>query len=179
MFEKLSDEIKSCTLCDLCKTRKNAVVGQGVSNPLFLLVGEAPGADEDELGLPFVGRSGKLLTKLLDEVGISREKNLYISNTVKCRPPENRNPLKDETASCKEYLTRQIELLNPKVIIPVGNYACKYFLGNKAQISKLHGQPLEWEGKILFPVYHPAAVLRNINLLPIMKEDLLKLKKYI
>lgn len=179
MLDKMEEEIRNCTKCRLCETRTNAVVGEGIKNADIMLVGEAPGADEDEKGIPFIGRSGRLLTQMLSDVGISREKNLFITNTVKCRPPLNRNPLKDETLACSDYLRRQTEVINPKVIILVGNYACRYFLGNKAQISKLHGEPIEHEGRILFPVYHPAAILRNIKLKPDMEQDLLKLKKYI
>ena len=175
-YNKLSNEILNCKLCSLSQTRTNAVVGGGVFGSDIMLIGEAPGADEDISGEPFVGRSGKLLMELLSEIGVSREKNLYITNTVKCRPPENRNPLKEETAVCKKYLDEQIDLHKPKIIILVGNFACKYFLGNKSQISKIHGEFIEYENMLLFPVYHPAAILRNINLKPIMRDDLQKLK---
>ena len=117
--------------------------------------------------------------QMLGDIGISRDKNLYITNTLKCRPPENRNPKADESEACKSYLDRQIELHNPKVIILVGNFACKYFLGKQAAISKIHGTFIEHNGRTLFPVFHPAAILRNPKLKPIAIEDFEKLKEYL
>lgn len=171
VFLTINDEIFNCNNCELYKTRKNAIPGDGVFGAPVMLIGEAPGADEDEKGVPFVGRSGRLLMQMLSEIGISRDKNLYITNTLKCRPPENRNPKSAETIACKGYLDRQIQAHNPKIIILVGNFACKYFLGKTAAISKIHGTFIEYEDKMLFPVYHPAAILRNPKLKSVATED--------
>ena len=179
MFTDLENEISNCNKCILHSSRKNSITGAGVVGADIMLIGEAPGATEDERGEPFVGRSGQLLMQMLADIGISREKNLYITNTLKCRPPENRNPKADETKACKGYLDRQIELHNPKIIILVGNYACKYFLGNTAAITKIHGTFIEHNGRILFPVFHPAAIMRTPSLKPLAIADFEKLKEYI
>jgi uracil-DNA glycosylase family 4 len=179
MFIEIEKDINNCTKCELSAFRKHAITGDGVHGADIMLIGEAPGADEDEQGKPFVGRSGKLLMQMLVNIGISRDKNLYITNTLKCRPPENRNPKPSESEACKSYLDRQIELHNPKVIILVGNFACKYFLGKQAAISKIHGTFIEHNGRTLFPVFHPAAILRNPKLKPIAIEDFEKLKEYL
>ncbi len=176
---KLKKEINECQKCDLYKGRNIAIDGDGVINSSIMLIGEAPGADEDEQGKPFVGRSGRLLMQMLAEIGISREKNLYITNVVKCRPPENRNPKKNEINECRHYLDLQINLHNPQVIIMVGNFAIKYFLGKTAGVSKIHGEIIEYNGRILFPVYHPAAILRNARLKPVAYEDFKKLQDYL
>ncbi len=178
-FSAIKNEIINCKACELSKTRKNAIAGDGVLNAPFMLIGEAPGADEDEHGIPFIGRSGRLLMQMLKEIGISRENNLYITNTLKCRPPENRNPKSAETEACKHFLEDQIEAHNPQIIILVGNFACKYFLGKNAAISKIHGTLIEQKGRMLFPVYHPAAILRNVKLKPTAQEDFKKLEEYI
>lgn len=179
IFINLQNEINNCKKCELCNNRKNAITGDGIIETDIMLIGEAPGAEEDEQGKPFVGRSGKLLMQMLSEIGISRDINLYITNTLKCRPPENRNPKATETLACKDYLEKQIEAHNPKVIILVGNFACKYFLGKDMGISKIHGSFFKQDGRFLFPVYHPAAILRNPNLKPIACEDFKKLEKYL
>jgi len=175
-FSTLNGEILNCKSCELFKTRQNAVVGGGVLGAKIMLIGEAPGASEDEKGVPFIGKSGELLMKMLAEIGVTRDKNLYITNTVKCRPPNNRNPKTAETTACKNFLERQILAHNPKIIILVGNFACKYFLGKTVGISKIHGDFFEFGDRILFPVYHPAAILRNPNLKPVAKMDFKKLK---
>ena len=179
MFNTLENEISNCDKCSLHSFRKNPIIGAGICGAKIMLIGEAPGAEEDEKGEPFIGRSGRLLMQMLGDIGISRDKNLYITNTLKCRPPENRNPKADETKACKSYLDRQIELHNPKIIILVGNYACKYFLGNKAAITKIHGTFIEHNGRLLFPVFHPAAILRTPKLKPLAIEDFKILKEYI
>ncbi len=178
-FERINFEISECKLCQLSETRCNTVSGEGVFPADIMLVGEAPGAEEDKQGRPFVGRSGRLLTMLLSEVGISREENLFITNTVKCRPPENRNPSVNESRACKCYLERQIKQCSPRVIITVGNCALKYFVEKNEGISKLHGTFLKNENYIIFPVYHPAALLRNPALIEVTRADLLKLAFYL
>lgn len=178
-FINIKADIDSCELCILHETRKNAITGGGIEGAPVMIIGEAPGADEDEKGIPFIGRSGKLLTQMLYEIGLDREKNLYITNTIKCRPPENRNPKPEETSACKGYLDRQIELHNPIIILLVGNFALKYFFKKSEGISKVHGDFIELDGRIAFPVYHPAAVLRNPKLKPIAEADFQKLKEFL
>ena len=144
----------------------NAVPGSGSVNAGILIIGEGPGFNEDQQGLPFVGRSGKLLDELLAAVPIARE-DVFITNVVKCRPPNNRDPLPDEVIACRPYLERQIELLDPRVIVTLGRHSLLRFYP-EGKISKDHGKCLEWEGRVLFPLYHPAAGLRN----PAIKRDL-------
>ena len=179
IFSTITDEINQCKNCELFQDRKNAIAGDGVIQAPIMLIGEAPGAEEDEKGVPFIGRSGRLLMQMLADIGVSRDENLYITNTIKCRPPENRNPKSAETNACKGFLERQIIAHNPKIIILVGNFACKYFFGKAASISKIHGTFIEEDGRILFPVYHPAALLRNPKLKPVAVEDFKKLEEKI
>jgi DNA polymerase len=137
------------------------VVGVGRKTAELMLIGEAPGAQEDQLGQPFVGRSGRLLDKLLEEeLGIDRYQ-CYITNVVKCRPPKNRNPLPDEIASCRGFLERQIDLVSPKVIVTLGNVATKTVLGRREGITALRGVEFSWRGLSVVPTYHPAAALRR------------------
>ncbi len=176
---KLNEKILKCQDCELCENRQQAIVGDGVNYSKIMLIGEAPGATEDKEGKPFVGRSGKLLTQMLSDIGINREENLYITNTVKCRPPENRNPKQNEINSCRKYLETQIKIHNPKVIILVGNFACRYFLDKKAAITKIHGDIIKKDDVYLFPIFHPAAILRNKNLKPLAQEDFNKLRLFL
>lgn len=175
----LYQKIEACNLCRLRSTCIRPIVGDGVNFADIMLVGEAPGASEDESGKPFVGRSGKLLSQMLSQIGVDRDKNLYITNTVKCKPPENRNPKSDELQACREYLKNQISLHDPKVIILVGNFACKYFLGKNVAITKIHGHFFDYNGKKLFCTFHPAAILRNPKLKDVAAEDIKILKKYL
>jgi DNA polymerase len=138
-----------------------------------LIIGEGPGFNEDQQGLPFIGRSGKLLDELLAAVPLSRE-DVFITNVVKCRPPDNRDPLPNEVAACRPYLERQMELLDPKVIVTLGRHSMLRFYP-EGKISKDHGKILEWEGRILFPLYHPAAGLRNPAIKQELQQDVLKL----
>ena len=124
-MKKITDEIKYCKKCELCKSRNNPVIGEGNLNTEIMFIGEAPGYNEDKQGIPFVGKAGKILDELLHSIGLQRE-DVYIANILKCRPPENRNPLKTEIDACTEYLNRQIELIQPKIIIPMGNFACSF-----------------------------------------------------
>jgi DNA polymerase len=140
-----------------------------------MFVGEAPGEQEDVQGRPFVGAAGKLLTELLESVKIRRE-DVYITNTVKCRPPNNRPPRKDETASCRPYLDRQITLIKPKVICPMGNSAIQALTDSKESVTTLHGIPFEIGSVTYFPMYHPAAALYTFSLRKVMEEDFRKLR---
>ncbi len=139
-----------------------------------MLIGEGPGKNEDEQGRPFVGRAGELLTELLRNIGLSRER-VFITNVVKCRPPNNRDPKKEEIKKCRPYLNRQIEAIQPEVIGTLGNHATETLIGEKG-ISKIHGKEFDYEGRILIPLYHPAAGLYNPNLKPTMEKDFNKLK---
>jgi len=160
-IEELKREVLSCTRCSLAKTRNHVIFGEGnISAPVFI-IGEAPGRDEDLQGRPFVGRSGQLLDKILEACGFNRSEHIFISNIIKCRPPGNRVPMPEETASCKPYLMQQIELINPKIIILLGATALKNIIGQDLRITKLRGDWINWENRIAMPVYHPSALLRN------------------
>lgn len=193
MKKKLLDELKreclECKKCPLGETRINIVFSDG--NPetaKAILIGEAPGENEDKTGTPFVGRAGKLLNEFLEKAGISREKDLYIINTVKCRPPQNRVPKDEEKAACENYLLKQIEIINPKVMIFCGATALKSFYAKKIQISKIRGEVLELEiggGKRkCIPIFHPSYLLRYHSLEEgsprnLMLKDLIKIKNLI
>jgi len=172
-LDELATAVRSCANCALHETRTNAVPGSGSSKAEILIIGEGPGFNEDQQGLPFVGRSGKLLDELLAAVPMSRD-DIFITNVVKCRPPDNRDPLPEEVAACRAYLERQLELINPKVIVTLGRVSMlRYYPQGK--ISEDHGKILEWEGRILFPLYHPAAGLRNPEIKQELQKDVLKL----
>ena len=151
-----------CTLCPLSGGRTNVVFGTGDPGADLMFVGEGPGAEEDRQGLPFVGRSGKLLDQLLaQEIGLERSQ-VYIANVVKCRPPDNRDPEPEEIAACRPYLQRQVELVAPRVLVTMGNFATKVLLDTKEGITRLRGRRYAWgDGVVLVPTYHPAAVLRG------------------
>jgi len=172
---KVSSEVVACTKCPLCETRKNAVPGEGSESLKVIFVGEAPGEQEDVQGRPFVGAAGKLLTELLASVGLRREE-VYITNVVKCRPPKNRPPRKDETAACRPYLDRQINLLAPLVICPMGNSAIHSLMDSDKSVTDLHGIPFEHRHVTIFPMYHPAAALYTFQLRKVMEEDFKKLR---
>lgn len=163
----LRNEIVQCTKCALSRSRKNVIFGEGNHEAKLFLIGEAPGRDEDIQGRPFVGKSGQLLDKILIACGFSREKHLFISNIIKCRPPENRIPTESEAKICMPYLFRQIELINPVILVLLGSTALKYLMGPDLRITRTHGKWLSWNGKLVMPVYHPAALLRN----PALKRD--------
>ena len=174
-----------CYNCPLGEKRTNIVFSDGYANAPVMLIGEAPGADEDASGTPFVGRAGKLLTQLLEECGISREKDLYICNTIKCRPPENREPKPEERQACSKYLEAQINIVRPKLIVLCGATAAKNFLGNDLKISQIRGNKYTLFGKIPATViFHPSYLLRNhseeINSPRwLTKKDLTAIKKFI
>jgi len=158
--ERVAAAVNACTRCQLYKTATHGVPGEGPPDADLVVVGEAPGADEDASGRPFVGASGQLLTKILAAINLRRE-DVFIANVVKHRPPGNRNPAPDEVAACSPYLVRQLELVRPKVILTVGNFAAQTLLGTKLGISKLRGQVHLYHGVPLVATYHPAALLRN------------------
>lgn len=165
MFEelkKIEEKCKGCSKCSLCKSKTNTVFSGGIANNKIMLIGEAPGANEDAEGKPFVGRSGKLLDKILECVGFSREKNIYICNTIKCRPPNNRNPLPEEKEACREFLDAQLNILKPKIILLCGAVAMESMLGKKVGITKVHGQWFDGPNNSkMMPIFHPAYLLRN------------------
>jgi DNA polymerase len=159
---KIRDDIGDCTRCKLHKGRNKIVFGDGSPKAQLVFVGEGPGADEDAQGLPFVGRAGKLLTQMIEAMGLER-KDVYICNVVKCRPPENRTPEPDEVQTCSPFLFRQIDVLNPKVIVCLGAVAAKTLLETTRGISQFRGEWQEWRGRRLMATYHPAYLLRNPN----------------
>ncbi len=170
---EIAVQIKNCTLCELHKKRTNTVPGDGSYDAEILFIGEGPGQNEDQQGLPFVGRSGEYLNYLLNLIDLDR-KAVFITNVVKCRPPENRDPRPDEIAACKPYLDRQIELNDPLVIATLGRFSmARYF--PKAKISTVHGQPDYRDSRAYYPLFHPAAALRNPGLRRDMEADIRRL----
>jgi DNA polymerase len=171
----------ACVRCqELAATRKNVVFGAGNANADLMFVGEAPGASEDEQGLPFVGRAGKLLSTLLEEIGLSRP-DVFIANVLKCRPPGNRDPQPIEIENCREYLYRQVELIQPRVICSLGNFSTKLLRDDPTGITRLHGQPevltLGARAVRLYPIFHPAAALYTPRMLETLREDFSRLPK--
>ncbi|MFB6275250.1 MAG: uracil-DNA glycosylase family protein [Halothece sp.] len=160
-LEELTHHCQHCQRCDLAKTRTQVVVSRGTPDADVMIIGEAPGQSEDEQGLPFVGKSGQLLDKILASVELSLEKDVYISNMVKCRPPENRTPVAKEIAACKSYLLEQIALVDPKIILFTGATALKGLTDEKKGITKIRGQWLQWQGRWAMAIFHPAYLLRN------------------
>lgn len=154
-------EAASCTNCRLSETRSHVVFGVGDPSADLMFVGEAPGANEDEQGEPFVGAAGQLLDRLIGEIGIAR-KEVYISNVLKCRPPNNRDPKPDEVEACKGYLATQLELIDPKVVVTLGNFATKLLLRTETGITRMRGQIYDWwRGIQVVPTFHPSAALRG------------------
>lgn len=170
-LEALAQQILVCELCGLHSARTNAVPGAGRTDADIMFIGEAPGYHEDQQGLPFVGASGKYLGELLSLVGLTRN-DVFITNVVKCRPPGNRDPRQEEMDVCvPTYLVKQIDLIQPKIIATLGRFSMGLFFPKNARISKIHGQPRRADGRIYYPLFHPAAVLRNPNLRPVMEDD--------
>ena len=161
-WEDLEKSIINCQKCKLCKQRQNIVFGTGNKEADIMFIGEGPGADEDRLGEPFVGRAGKLMNMAFDVVGIKREE-VYIANVVKCRPPGNRNPEDDEANSCLDYLRNQVILVKPKIIVLLGSVALKNILGKEYGITASRGKIIEKKGIIYIPTWHPDALLRDEN----------------
>ncbi|GAB4413928.1 MAG: uracil-DNA glycosylase [Anaerolineae bacterium] len=170
-LEQIAQEIRACQACPLHSARTRVVPGAGRPDAEIMFIGEAPGYHEDQQGLPFVGASGKYLGELLAMIGLTRN-DVFITNVVKCRPPGNRDPLPAEIDTCvKTYLNRQIEIIRPKIIVTLGRFSMALFFPATARITKIHGQPRRADGRIYYPVFHPAAVLRNMNLRPAMEAD--------
>ena len=186
-LKKIKDEVINCKQCLLYKTRNYPVIGQGNHQAKVVFIGEGPGASEDRTGRPFCGKAGKILDELLNSAGIKRE-DVYICNILKCRPPGNRDPQKEEVEACTPYLLRQIEIIKPKVICTLGNYSTafileKYDLGSKIQgISKIHGKVFKGtvpgQGLSLIPLYHPAVATYNPNMKEALKTDFKILEKF-
>jgi uracil-DNA glycosylase family 4 len=176
-LDDLANEARGCTLCSLAHGRTNVVFGMGNPDADLMFVGEGPGADEDRQGLPFVGRSGRLLDQLMmEEMGVTRD-SCYIGNVVKCRPPGNRDPLPDEIATCRPYLERQLDIIDPRVVVTLGNFASKLLLGTNEGITRLRGRAFPFRDGVLVPTFHPAAVLRSGGeQLAQMRADLVRAK---
>jgi DNA polymerase len=177
-LETIRTDLGDCRRCKLARLRTHIVFGSGNPNAELMFVGEAPGADEDAQGLPFVGRAGQLLTKIIEAIQMKRE-DVYICNILKCRPPENRNPESDEIASCEPFLFRQIAAIKPKVICALGTFGAQTLLGTREPISRLRGQFIEFRGAKLMATFHPAYLLRNPNEKRKVWEDVQKIRDYL
>lgn len=177
LLDQIEKQVGRCKECRLYRTRKKAVPGVGGISAKVVFVGEAPGANEDERGIPFCGRAGNLLDEMLNAIHLRRS-DVWIGNVIKCRPPDNRQPMVDELRSCKPYLEEQLKVLNPKVIVTLGKFAMDHFVKN-GQISKDHGVPKVVGSYIIYPIYHPAAALRSTQVLMILRRDFLRIPKVI
>jgi DNA polymerase len=177
-LERIREDIGDCKRCRLCEQRNKIVFGAGSARAELVFVGEGPGRDEDIQGLPFVGRAGKLLTQMIDAMGLKRE-NVYICNVVKCRPPENRAPEPDEMETCSPFLYRQLAVIQPKAVVCLGAIAFQALYGAKQSISRLRGQWLEFRGIPMMATYHPAYLLRNPNAKGDVWEDLKKVMAHL
>lgn len=173
LLEQIEKNVRTCQKCRLCKTAKNAVPGEGNIDSQVVFIGEAPGEKEDLTGRPFVGRAGKLLEQLLAQIGMNRT-DVWIGNVIKHRPPENRDPFPDEIEACLPYLTMQLKIINPKVVVTLGRFAMGYFY-KEGKISRDHGSAIRLKDYVVFPLYHPAAALRNPEMDRALKEDFLKI----
>jgi uracil-DNA glycosylase family 4 len=175
-------EASGCTLCPLAESRTKVVFGAGDADADLMFIGEAPGAEEDRQGIPFVGRAGGLLNELLGGIGLSRER-VFIANVLKCRPPGNRDPQPIEIDTCRPYLLQQVDLIEPKVIATLGNFATKLITNDQTGITRVRGRPqvhtLGERTVRVFPILHPAAILRNPNMRPTMEEDFAALRELI
>jgi uracil-DNA glycosylase len=177
-LERICGELAGCTRCKLHRRRTNIVFGVGNPHADLVFVGEGPGHDEDVQGIPFVGRAGQLLTQMINAMGLSRD-DVYIANVVKCRPPENRTPEKDEVATCLPFLLRQLTNINPKVIVCLGSVAAQALLNTNKAISHFRGQWLDFRGAKLMATYHPAYLLRNPHAKPEVWADLKKVMAFL
>ena len=166
---ELYEKVRVCTLCDLAKGRTNAVPGEGPENSQVMFIGEAPGFHEDREGRPFVGAAGKYLDELLALIDMKREQ-VYICNVIKCRPPQNRDPLPEEMAACRPYIDKQLELIKPKVVITISRFAMGRWFPEK-KISEIHGKPKKFGDLVVLPMYHPAAALHQPSLKRVLEED--------
>jgi len=169
-LESLTAEVRQCTKCPLHLGRTKAVPGEGAEHAQIMFIGEAPGFHEDQQGRPFVGAAGQFLDELLDSVDLKRE-DVYIANVIKCRPPSNREPRQEEIEACRAYLDRQIELIQPKIVVTLGRFSMARAFPN-ARISRIHGTPRKIDGVIYYPMYHPAAALHQPSLRQVVKDDM-------
>lgn len=176
-LETLAAEVAECTRCLLHRGRTRAVPGEGPGDAGIMFIGEAPGFHEDQQGRPFVGAAGNFLEELLESIGLKRE-DVFITNVIKCRPPGNRDPLPEEIEACKPYLDRQIELLQPKLVVTLGRFSMARAFP-KARISRIHGQPRKVGGVIYYPMYHPAAALHQPSLRHTVVEDMQRIPELI
>lgn len=173
VLTELYRQIASCRDCELAKHRTRVVPGEGPADAELLFIGEAPGWNEDQQGRPFVGAAGGFLDQLLASIGLKREQ-VYIANVIKCRPPQNRDPLPDEIQSCRKWLDRQVEIIQPRMIITLGRYSlARYFPGEG--IGKIHGKPRKEDNIVYYPMYHPAAALHQGSLRQIIEADMLRI----
>jgi DNA polymerase len=170
-WEELKKEVHNCMKCRLARTRRKVVFGEGNPHSMLMIIGEAPGADEDRQGEPFVGKAGQLLTKMLAAIDVSREE-VFIGNILKCRPPSNRDPNQDEIQVCSHFLYRQIELINPQVILALGRFSSAFLLNSTSGIMKLRGKSYKLGDRIVVPTLHPSALLRKEELKRPAWEDL-------
>ena len=177
-LQELSHSLKDCQRCRLASGRTQVVFGVGNPQATIMFVGEAPGFYEDRQGEPFVGAAGRLLNELLQSAGLSRN-DIYIANVIKCRPPDNRDPLPDEVDTCKPFLFQQIELIKPKVVCTLGNFAMQTLLGKKVGIMKMRGQSFQVQNFWVFPMLHPAAALHQGNLKETIADDFRMLKAFL
>jgi DNA polymerase len=176
-LEKVAKEVSVCTKCDLHYSRKTTVPGEGPADAEILFIGEGPGFHENEQGLPFVGAAGKYLDELLASINLQRSE-VFITNVIKCRPPSNRDPQVDELAACSDFLERQIQAINPKVIVTLGRFSMARFLPN-AKISHVHGQATNAKGRLIVAMYHPAAALHQPSLKASIEKDFAQLPELI
>jgi uracil-DNA glycosylase family 4 len=173
IITQIENNVKNCQKCRLCKTAKNPVPGEGNINSEVIFIGEAPGQVEDDTGRPFVGRAGKLLEFLLKDIGLKRE-DVWIGNIIKHRPPENRDPLPDELIACEPYLTLQIKTIAPLLVVTLGRFSMNYFYPD-GKISRDRAHVINAKGFNVYPVYHPAAALRNPSMAQVLKQDFLNI----
>jgi DNA polymerase len=176
-LKQIAVEVNTCTKCELHHSRKRGVPGAGPANAEIMFIGEGPGFHENEQGLPFVGAAGKFLDELLTSINLKRSE-VFITNVVKCRPPGNRDPQADELSACNEYLERQIQAINPKVIVTLGRFSMTRFLPN-AKISNVHGQAMQIKGRLVVAMYHPAAALHQRSLKATIEADFARLPELI
>lgn len=178
-FSELKENCVNCRKCGLCETRNNVVVGVGNENADVLFIGEGPGENEDLQGEPFVGRGGKLLDKMLNAVDLDRNKNIYIANIVKCRPPRNRDPKPEEQEMCINWLRNQVKLIDPKIIVCLGRISAQKLIKEDLRITKEHGLFFQKGKFLMMPMFHPAAILRNPKQKPAAFNDFLILREKI
>jgi DNA polymerase len=175
-LDKLKEQALKCHLCELSKSRTNVVFGEGNPQAEIMFIGEGPGATEDSMGRPFVGRSGELLTKMIENVLLIKREESYIANIVKCRPPNNRAPTPTEAHTCQPFLLKQISLVKPRIIVTLGGTAYHYMTGDETGITKVRGTVIKKDGYTLIPTYHPSFLLRNPSAKKEVFEDLKKVK---